>query len=295
MSLLTTPPAEVAIDTSLIAALVREQAAELADRPIEVVGNGWDNVVARLGDDLCVRLPRRAAAVPLLTHEQQWLPHLAPHLPLPVPTPVHVGRPGVRYPWPWSIVAWFHGRSAADEPPADLERTVDQLGAFLSALHQPAPINAPENPVRGQHLATRKERTSGWLEVLTDRIDPGLVGLWRDLCAEPAYGGPPVWLHGDLHPDNLVVNDSGIVAVIDFGDLTSGDPATDLAIAWLLIPPHLHERLRARLEVDDATWRRGGGWALSLAAAMLAHSADSARHTASAHRALSTLLDAGVC
>ncbi len=292
MSLLTTPLAEVDIDVALIEALVRQQAPGLADRPVELVGSGWDNVVARLGADVCVRLPRRAAAVPLLTHEQQWLPHLAPRLPLPVPAPVLVGGPGAGYPWPWSIVAWFQGRSAAQAPPTDMERAVDQLGDFLSALHQPAPPDAPENPVRGRHLDTRRERTDGWLQILSDRVDPRCVGLWRDLCAEPPYQGPPVWLHGDLHPDNLVVDDSGIVAVIDFGDLTSGDPATDLAIVWFMVPPDLHQRLRERLGVDDATWRRGGGWALSLSAAMLAHSADSVRHTGSAERALSALLDA---
>jgi serine/threonine protein kinase len=47
--------------------------------------------------------------------------------------------------------------------------------------------------------------------------------------------GPPAWVHGDLHPANILVNAGQISAVIDFGDLTSGDPANDLSVAWMML------------------------------------------------------------
>ena len=76
------------------------------------------------------------------------------------------------------------------------------------------------------------------------------------------WDGAPVWLHGDLHPLNLVVADGELAAVIDFGDVCAGDPATDLAVAWMVLPPADHRAFReaagARRAVDDATWQRPG-------------------------------------
>ena len=97
------PPAEVAIDASLIRALLQEQHPDLAHLALVDVGEGWDNRLFRLGDDLAVRIPRRAVAAVLIEQEQRWLPQLAPRLPLPIPVPRRVGRPGCGFPWSWSI------------------------------------------------------------------------------------------------------------------------------------------------------------------------------------------------
>ncbi|MER7151067.1 phosphotransferase [Streptomyces lydicus] len=51
-------------------------------------------------------------------------------------------------------------------------------------------------------------------------------------------------LHGDLHPANILVDRGRIRAVIDFGDITSGDPATDLSVAWMLFTAEQRVALR---------------------------------------------------
>src|SRR6187551_357583 len=100
------PAAEVDIDNELVRALLVQPAPELSSLPLELLANGWDNVLFRLGGDLVVRLPRRKVAAVLVDHEHRWLPELAPRLPLPTPTPVHAGEPGEGYPWRWSVVPW---------------------------------------------------------------------------------------------------------------------------------------------------------------------------------------------
>jgi len=100
----------------------------------------------RLGDDLAVRLPRRAAAAALIEHEQRWLPELAPRLPLAVPAPFRAGRPGRGYPWSWSVTPWLPGDVIARADVADPRDLADQLARFLRALHRPAPADAPANP-----------------------------------------------------------------------------------------------------------------------------------------------------
>jgi aminoglycoside phosphotransferase (APT) family kinase protein len=245
--------------------------------PLVEVASGWDNVIYRLGDSLSVRLPRREAAATLIEHEQRWLPAMADRLPLPIPAPVRVGRRGSGYPWSWSVCPWLEGATAADEPPHDAFVTARQLGAFLLALHTPAPPDAPANPYRGVPLPDRAQATQGRIEQMSEAFDATEVQrCWIELAATPGWTGPPLWLHGDLHPLNVLVHEGRLSAVIDFGDLTAGDPAADLSVAWMLFDPSARRVFRAAVgSVDDDTWQRARGWAVSLALAYLASSGDS--------------------
>lgn len=269
------PAAEVSVSVELVRRLLDEQHADLAELPVEVLANGWDNLVCRLGEEFLVRLPRRASAAELVAHEQRWLPELADRLPLPVPVPVRAGQPTAQYPWSWSVVPFLPGRIAARSQPDDLWSAAAALGAFLDALHTPAPSEAPVNPFRGIPLTGRAE---GVLKGLA-HVDPAdratALRVWETAAAAPAWDGPPVWLHGDLHPANILVDRGRISAVIDFGDVTSGDPATDLSVAWTLFTAEQRAALRqAYGRADDATWERARGWALALSLAFLTHSAD---------------------
>lgn len=291
------PAAEVAIDEALVRALLVDQHPDLAGLDLAVQPSGWDNAVVRIGPDLVARLPRRALSVPLVEHEQRWLPVLAPRLPLPVPVPLRAGRPGAGYPWPWSICRWLPGASALVAPPVDPHATAVALGRFVAALHEPAPADAPANPFRGIPLPDREERTLDALADLGDAVDgPALRACWHELAATPPWAGPPVWLHGDLHPGNLVVHDGVLSAVADFGDLTGGDPAVDLAVAWMLLPPEDRPAFRAAAgtgasgPVDDATWARARGWALALGIVTAAHSGDNPLYAAHGERTMAATL-----
>jgi aminoglycoside phosphotransferase (APT) family kinase protein len=287
------PAAEVDVDEALVRALLEEQHPDLARWPLRLVANGWDNVLFRLGDELVVRLPRRELAVPLVEHEQRWLPELAPRLPLPVPVPVRVGRPGAGYPWPWTVCAWMPGESALVATPTDLGATAEALGRFLAALHVPAPADAPGNPFRGIPLADRAERTLAAVERLGDTVDgPRLRALWDELVATPLWAGPPVWVHGDTHPGNLVVHEGRLAAVVDFGDLCSGDPASDLAVAWMLFPPEHRDAFRAAAGAadDDHLWTRARAWGLALGLVLSADSADNPANAALGARTLAAVL-----
>jgi aminoglycoside phosphotransferase (APT) family kinase protein len=273
------PAAEVDVTEDLVRDLLVEQHPDLADLPLVVVANGWDNVILRLGRELSVRVPRRQAAARLVANEQRWLPELAPRLPLPVPVPVRRGVPTGFYPWHWSVCPWFDGDLAADVAPAG-RTAARQLGGFLGALHTAAPDDLPANAaLRGGPIAALVERVAANIAALGDRIDASAVlARWDELSAVEEWSGDPQWLHGDLHTANVLLQDGAISAVIDFGDIGAGDPAVDLAIAWMLFDERTRVVFRSSLAtVDDAMWQRGQAWGLHFALVYLLHSADSPR------------------
>lgn len=260
------PAQDVEVTEPLVRSLLEGQHPDLAGLGLRRATNGWDNVLYRLGDELAIRLPRRAQAHRLMLNELRWLPFLAPRLPLPIPAAVRRGQPANGYPYHWSIVPWFEGISAAGRTVADRDGYGADLGRFLRSLHVPAPADAPRNPVRGVPLSTRGDAFAERLAIARPPID----GPWREIfrhgASAPGHQGPPVWLHGDPHPHNLIVasgpGPARIAAVVDFGDITAGDPASDLAVAWLHFSAAGREAFRAELQYDDGTWLRARGWAV---------------------------------
>lgn len=289
------PAAEIDVTADLVRALLAEQHPDLAERRLVVVANGWDNVIVRIGDDLVARLARRAVAAGLVANEHRWLAVLAPRLPLPIPVPVRRGRAGAEYPWYWSICAWFDGDLAADVGLTDPMLEAERLGSFLAALHTEAPADAPRNPYRGIPVRELCDRFADRLAVLAGREDRAAVASgFEALVDTPGWTDPPVWAHGDLHSANIVATAGSISAVIDWGDITAGDPACDLAVAWMLFDAPEREVFRAsagaRVPVDDDTWRRGRAWAFYFAVMYLAHSADSERFERMGNALLARLL-----
>jgi aminoglycoside phosphotransferase (APT) family kinase protein len=260
---LGTPGPDVRIDTELVVRLLTDQHPDLAALPVRPAESGWDNANFRLGNQLAVRLPRRAAAAPLILNEQTWLPHLQSRLPLPIPSPTRTGAPASGYPWGWSVVPWLPGTPAdLDEPNPSQYRLLVQ---FLKSLHVTAPNDAPTNAVRGVPLTQRAGTVEPRLDRLaaaTGLITPRLRAVWNAALEAP-IDAPRTWLHGDLHPRNLLVDEGIITGVIDWGDVTSGDPATDLASLWMLFDdPRIREAALAEYAPTQATVLRARGWAV---------------------------------
>ncbi len=255
------PPAEHDVDAPLVAALVADQHPDLLG-PVGFFAEGWDTSLWHLGDELLVRMPRRAMAVPGLEAEQRWLPELAGALPLRVPVPVRVGVAGRGYPWRWSIVPYLPGTPALHGPRLDGGRAAVTLGGFLRALHVPAPADAPRSELRGVPLAVR---AATFDELVVEHAGDAAIEVARrsfdQALAAPPHCDAPSWVHGDLHPGNVLVEEGELVGVLDFNDLNAGDPATDLSACWLFFEPeHVDVALDAYGGLDDALRARSRGW-----------------------------------
>ena len=210
--------------------------------------------------------------------------------------------PACGYPYSWSVVPYLPGVPAAEARSFDPEGAAAVIGGFLGALHVPAPADAPANPFRGVPLAERADSFAANLALLTGQAGQHLLDrdavlrMWDAVLAVPRYDGPPAWLHGDLHPANVLVNDGQVNGVIDFGDITAGDPASDLSVAWMLLPPGCHASFWSAYQtaggrVDDALRARARGWALNFAIVFLAHSEDNPVLLEVGRRTLSTVLE----
>lgn len=273
-----TPPAEIEITAELVTHLLEAQHPDLAHLPVHGLVEGWDNVMMRLGSDLAVRLPRRSIAVDLARREHSFLRPIAESLDIGVPVPLRLGIADDTYPWPWSIVPWFDGTSAAI---VQLHaEAAPRLGATLKRIHRPAPAELPLSPFRGVPLVER-------LTVMRDRLaaaaptlnELGLSteqvwAVWEPLAQTQIDVGP-VLVHGDLHPRNVLTEHGDLVAIIDWGDMTPGDPATDASAVWSLFEPEVHPRFWEAYEwFSPLLERRARAWAIYFAVLWIADAGD---------------------
>tara|TARA_R110000787_G_scaffold89931_1_gene190383 strand:- start:66 stop:977 length:912 start_codon:yes stop_codon:yes gene_type:complete len=264
------------IDVPLVRSLLDNQFPQWGNLPLTpVASDGTDNVLFRLGADMCVRLPRVARAAGHIDKEQVWLPRLAP-LPLDTPTPLARGLANDAYPWNWSVYSWISGAPATPSQVADMDEAAATLAGLISSLQEQdargGPPSGAQNEYRGVPLAMRDGVTRKAAETLRDEYDLStIMAIWDRSLAAPHWSDGPVWIHGDIHSGNLLALDGRLCALIDFGLMGVGDPAVDLMVGWSLLPPSSRKRFRSALDLDTATWVRGRGWALSAALVALAY------------------------
>jgi len=258
---------ELQIEEALVRRLLAEQFPRWADLPLRrVEPSGTVNAIFRLGDELSVRLPRLDGPTAPGSKELDWLPKLAPLLPVEVPVPVAQGRPGADYPWFWEIHTWVEGETVpVDE--IDAIQAARDLAALVGTMQQIDPTGAPAG--RGISLAERDKQFRYWL-VRFDG-DPAVTAEWERALGMPPWEGVPVWHHGDLDVRNWLVRDGRLSGVIDWGSMGVGDPACDVMVAWKLHSSAGRDAFRKALPTDDATWERARGWVLSQAVAILAY------------------------
>lgn len=273
-------PEEHVATVRQVTLLVAEQLPQWADLPVTAVSEfGTDHCLFHLGADLVVRMPRAPWAVEQVERDARWLPHLAPHLPVPIPTPVALGEPGQGFPWPWSVVPWIEGVP----PVADDDSVLGlDLAGFVTALHAVPSNGGPPKqagtrgaPVRDWDDAVRQGIEQG-RDLIATVVDPDLViETWQRVRATPDWSGDPVWIHGDLLPGNMLVRDGRLSAVIDFGGLGLGDPAADLIPFWTGLNSTEREVFRDAVGYDEDTWTRALGWAIAPAITGLDYYRDS--------------------
>jgi aminoglycoside phosphotransferase (APT) family kinase protein len=263
---------EVETDVWLVRRLLAGQFPQWAHLPIRLVDSyGTDHDIYRLGDGLSARLPRIEWAIGQARREAKWLPRLAPHLPLDVPAQVAMGEPAEGYPFEWSVYEWLPGENA-NATIDDLERAAVDLAEFVRALRavDTSDAHPRSQGSRGAPLEEVDAVVRRSIDELGDRIDrDAAVMSWDESVNAPAWDGEELWVHGDLLPGNLLVVDGRLSAVIDWGGLNVGDPACDLQPAWNVFDDASRERYRMELDVDDASWVRGRGWALCQAVVAL--------------------------
>ena len=263
---------EIETDVSLVRRLLAGQFPDWAGLPIEPVASyGTDHNIYRLGEHLAARLPRIGWATQQALKEREWLPKLAPHLPLALPVQVAMGHPAEDYPFDWSVYEWLPGENA-NGTIDDLDQAAVDLAEFVRALRRMDTTGAHPRRAgsRGGPLREGDEQVRRSIAQLGGRIDAETaLRSWEESLDAPSWHGREVWVHGDLLPGNLLVIDGRLSAVIDWGGLNVGDPACDLQPAWNVFAGESRDRFRAELEVDDASWMRGRGWALSQAVSAL--------------------------
>ena len=220
----------------------------LAIQSIRFLAEGWDSNVWEVNGDLIFRFPKRAEVATWLRYEIALLPLLGPTLPVSAPRFTYIAEPSHAFPYPFVGYRKLPGMPLAAAPATLIqpERLAPQIGTFLTALHRfPVThavacgvLNASPEAWRAQYATMLAE-----LRTLFPRMTPAererTERLFAGYLDNPLHTRfIPVLLHRDLGGDHLLLEpETGDLAgVIDWGDLSIGDPAQDfcgLPTDWL--------------------------------------------------------------
>ena len=248
---------EVEIDVALVRRLLGEQFPEWVDLPLHPDSGHGHHQCDLPARGRALRPARASSGGPTEPGgtELDWLPRLAPLLPVEIPVPVAQGSPSGDYPWFWDIHTWVEGETVPIEE-VDPIRAARDLAALVGSLQQVSPEGAL--PGRGIPLAERDEDTRYWLARFNG--NSAVAAEWERALAAPPWDGAPVWHHGDLDARNWLVREGRITGVIDWDMMGVGDPACDVMVAWKLHSSAARDAFREALPTDDATWERARGW-----------------------------------
>jgi aminoglycoside phosphotransferase (APT) family kinase protein len=268
---------EVKVDEDLVARLIRGQFPELAELPIRRVEPwGTDNAIYRLGDELVARLPRMAWAEGQPALEHEWLPVLAPELPIAVPEPVALGRPSGPYPFRWSIHRWLIGEPAGPETINNPRKFAEDLAGVVRALQGVSPVGAPPARNRARPLQEYAGEALAAIAYAGDLIDQHAARtVWEKAVCAPPHDDTPVWVQGDLE-GNCLTQGGKLSGIVDWGSACVGDPAVDVQVIWSpLFSTSSRVAFLEALDVDQATLERSRGAAIQQACAALRYYLDS--------------------
>jgi aminoglycoside phosphotransferase (APT) family kinase protein len=263
---------EVDTDPSLVQRLVARRFPEWSSLPVEpVFPRGTDNANYRLGTDKLVRLPRQKEKVEGLERELEWLPVLARTVPLAIPAALGRGEPAEGFPFAWAVFTWVDGENLAVDEIPDPERTAAELAELVLAIRGIDATHAPPGLRRGS-----LRELDAWVRTcaagLTANHDAGaLLASWEEVVDLPPWDGPPTWCHCDLDLRNLVFRDGRLSGALDWGWAGAGDPASDAAVAWKILPAEAREAFSEAIGADEEEMARARGWTLMQCAGALSY------------------------
>lgn len=264
-------PDELDIDVESVRRMIGDQFPQWSDLPIlRVEPAGTVNAIFRIGDSLAARLPLQAGDADevhgWLAEETRAASEFAAVSPVSSPRPIALGQPAHGYPLPWAVQTWLPGHDAIEEDPAGSPAFALELANLIAGLRAADTRGRRfSGGGRGGHLPDHDEwmdecfaRSAGLVDV------PTLRSLWDDLRDLPEVD-QDVMCHGDLTPQNILVEKDHLVGVLDTGGFGPADPALDLVSVWHLLDPAGRCLVRQTLHCSDVQWGRGMAWALQQA------------------------------
>lgn len=243
-------------------ALIENQFPELEPVELELIGEGWDNRVFQVNQNLTFRFPRRQVAVELIETEGELLPTIAPYLPTPIPVPQYYGQPTEDFEWPFLGYGFIGGQTISSVLLSKEQRhnLAEALAHFLKALHAIdvktlTHLNIPGDNLGRMDLPKRLKMN---VERLEKALEMDLIEDNKTILAilesTPQVRTQPqeCLIHGDFQSRQLLIDDAfQLSGVIDWGDVHIGDPCLDLSILYTLLPPESLEEFQNIYGVID--------------------------------------------
>jgi len=265
-------PGQVTVDPAALTAAIADQVPALAGLPVRPVDSAGTVVAPfRIGERYLARVPLVPSSDPAarrrLDAEAAHARFLADRLPVEVPRPVHQGGPFAGYPGWWSIWTWVDGTSLDRTSGVDRLLLARDLARLLRAFHALPTQGRSWNHVgRGARPLADTDWVRSSIALSAHLVDASAAtAVWERALAAPPHDGPAVSIHGDPVPGNLIVRDGRLAGLVDIAEPSIGDPAADLVPAWAVFEPGARDAFRAAMDVDDAAWERGRGWAFEMA------------------------------
>lgn len=251
------------ISEELAQRLISSQFPQLSYLKIKRLGYGWDNTVFIVGNEFVFRFPRRKVAIDSLRMEGMILPKLEGFITIPYPKPLFFGEGNSDYPAPFLGYPYLTGKFPIGLNDEQRAQSATILAKFLRRLHDFPVSVAQEKGIQHDHrnltdIALRKEKMLKFLSELSMHIkneEHCAIADYLELLKTDQVKQWNVFLHGDLHFKNMLVDDNGIVTgIIDWGDMNIGHPACDLNVVYSFLPPSARpDFFREYGEVDNET------------------------------------------
>jgi aminoglycoside phosphotransferase (APT) family kinase protein len=167
------------------------------------------------------------------------------------------------------VFTWVEGENVTvdDVAPA----TAADLARLIRRLRRLDATNAPPGLRRGTLREHDEWVREGVAKFHSGHDGRGLLAAWKETLAAPPWQGPPTWCHCDLDLRNVVFRDGRPSGVLDWGWAGAGDPASDAAVAWKMLPADLREAFWEELGADEAEIARARGWTLLQCAGALSY------------------------